>query len=97
MPKAKTLMAYRNRFNESGYKEMVLADQTWLRGHRTRGICSKNHELILNAIDDIFLDLKQSNGAQVFKRYKAIREVGECLSSFARAGAYRRGKLRNDG
>lgn len=72
MPKAKTLIAYRKRFQESGYDEMVLADQTWLRGNRTRRICSKNHELILTAIDDIFLDLKQPGAAQVYKRYKTI-------------------------
>ena len=74
MPKAKTLMKYRDRFEKSGYDEMVLADQTWLRGNRSRRICSKNHELILAAIDDTFLDLKQPGAAQALKRYKTLLE-----------------------
>ncbi|WP_282076706.1 hypothetical protein [Epibacterium ulvae] len=79
MPKAKTLMKYQDRFEESGYDEMVLADQTWLRANRSRRICSKNHELILTAIDETFLDLKQPSAAQVLKRNKTIL-VGENAS-----------------
>lgn len=60
VPGGRTVWKYREVYYESGCNEMVLADQTHLRGNRTNhGVPSRMYELVDQAIDETFLDLKK--------------------------------------
>lgn len=72
MPKGRRLLVYWDRFVQSGYDEMALVDQTWMRGNRTSRISFRVRELIDQAIDDVALDLKQPNAAAVHRRHESL-------------------------
>ncbi len=72
MPKGRTLFRYWKRFIESGYDEIALADQAWMRGNRNPRIHLRVRELIAQAIEDIALDLKRPNAASVHRRHKDL-------------------------
>ncbi|RWR24724.1 hypothetical protein D2T29_22635 [Sinirhodobacter populi] len=72
MPRGRTLFTYWDRFVQSGYDEMALVDQAWMRGNRNSRISPRVRELIDQAIDDVALDLKQPNAAAVHRRHESL-------------------------
>jgi len=72
IPKGRTIMTYRQRYIESGYDEMALVDQAWLRGNRTSRIPTRLRELMTMAIEQIHLDLKKPNISAALRRLHTL-------------------------
>lgn len=72
-PKGKILLQYRERYIESDYDEIALADQSWLRGNRKPRIPTRMRELMTEATEKIYLDLKNRMCRQLFVIWKLLR------------------------
>lgn len=72
MPKGRTLFEYWKRYADSGYDEISLVDQVWMRGNRESRISHQVRILIDQAIEDVALDLKSPNAASVHRRHKDL-------------------------
>lgn len=72
MPMGRTLLKYYKQYVESDFDEMALADQTWLRGNRTRRISTKVIELIFQAIEETFLDPRKRTAAAAYTRFSTL-------------------------
>lgn len=72
MPLGRTLLKYYKGYVESGFDEMALADQTWLRGNRKRRLSTKVLDLILQAIEEAFLDPRKRTSAAAYTRFTTL-------------------------
>lgn len=72
MPKGRTMLQYWQRYIDSGYDEMALADQAWFRGNRMSRITTKMRELMTEAIEQLHLDLKKPNVSAVLRRLRTL-------------------------
>ncbi len=72
MPKGRTILNYRQRYIESGYDEMALVDQAWLRGNRSARIGTKMRELMTEAIEQTHLDLKKPNVSAALRHLRTL-------------------------
>lgn len=79
MPKGRTILKYRKRYIESGYDEMALVDQAWLRGNRTSRISSRMRELMTLATNEVYLDLKKPNVASAFRRLEILVDTENAM------------------
>ncbi|MGH6763974.1 MAG: hypothetical protein ACRECW_20585 [Phyllobacterium sp.] len=75
MPRGRTLVRYRARYVESGYDEMALVDQAWLRGNRISRISTRMHDLMTLATEQSYLDLKKPTVASAYKRLKTLLQL----------------------
>lgn len=72
MPKGRTMIDYRDRYIGSGYDEMALPDQRWLRGNRTPRILMRMRELMTEAIEQIHLDPKNPNVSAALRHLRTL-------------------------
>lgn len=72
MPLGRTLLRYYKLYVDSGFDEMALADQTWLRGNRMRRISTRVVDLILQAIEEVFLDPRKRTAAAAYTRFTSL-------------------------
>jgi putative transposase len=72
MPKGRTIIDYRDRYIGSGYDEMALPDQRWLRGNRTPRILTRMRELMTEAIEQIHLDLRKPNVSAALRHLRTL-------------------------
>ncbi|MEJ1993038.1 MAG: hypothetical protein P8X50_15475 [Maritimibacter sp.] len=72
MPKGRTLKLYWTRYVDANFDEMALVDQSWLRGNRKPRIHWRVRELIDQAIEDIYLDLKDPRVSAVLRRLETL-------------------------
>ncbi|MGB1264731.1 MAG: hypothetical protein ACPG6L_03300 [Nereida ignava] len=69
LPKGRTILAYRKRFIDSGFDEMSLVDQYWLRGNRTdHGVPTRVLELMTEAVEHVSLDTKKPNVSSALRK-----------------------------
>lgn len=71
-PRGRTLLEYRLRYIDSGYDEMALVDQAWLRGNHTPRILTRMRELMTEAIEQIHLDLKKPNVSAALRHLRTL-------------------------
>lgn len=79
MPRGRTLKKYRDRYIESGYDEMALVAQTWLRGNRTGRISTRMRDLMTLAVEQVYLDRKMPNVSAALKRLKVLLDSENAL------------------
>ncbi|WP_339108570.1 hypothetical protein [Thioclava sp. GXIMD4216] len=71
-PRGRTLLDYRQRYIDSGYDEMALVDQAWLRGNHMPRITTRMRELMTEAIEQIYLDPKKPNVSSVLRHLETL-------------------------
>lgn len=72
VPKGRTILEYRERYIDSGYDEIALPDQRWLRGNRKPRILTRMRELMTEAIEQIHLDLKKPNVSAALRHLRTL-------------------------